>query len=83
MGHVDLNESRVTIVTVCYSIPIPIMITCTGLRLFVKLRPSSKNSIAFDDLMIIIATVSATIYLNPFYPLLRAVHVLTELCCSQ
>ncbi|KAJ5903625.1 hypothetical protein N7504_006008 [Penicillium tannophilum] len=73
MGHIDLNESRVTIVTMCYSIPIPIMITCTGLRLFVKLRPSSKNSIAFDDLMIIIATsiavglcISGLVYGPPY-----------------
>lgn len=77
MGHIDLNESRVTIVTVCYSIPIPIMITCTGLRLFVKLRPSSKNAIAFDDLMIIVATVSATVDPNHPYALLREAQVLT------
>ncbi|KAJ5806039.1 uncharacterized protein N7503_003641 [Penicillium pulvis] len=49
------------------------MITCTGLRLYVKLRPSSKNSIAFDDLMIIIATsiavglcISGLVYGPPY-----------------
>ena len=53
----DLSESRTTTVNVCYSIPIPIMLLFTGLRLFIKLRPSSKNDMTFDDYMIIFATV--------------------------
>jgi hypothetical protein len=56
-GEVDLSESRVTTVTVLYSIPIPFMLLFTGLRLFVVLRPSSKNPINFDDYMIIFSTV--------------------------
>lgn len=60
-GEVDLNESRITAVTVCYSIPIPFMILFTGLRLFIKIRPSSKNGMHFDDYMIIFATVSGNL----------------------
>lgn len=59
-GTVDLNASRVTAVVVCYSVPIPFMLLFTGLRLFVKLRPSSRNPMALDDYMIIGATVSTT-----------------------
>ncbi|CAI7645732.1 unnamed protein product [Penicillium glandicola] len=49
------------------------MIICTGLRLFVKLRPSSKNGFAFDDVMIITATaisvglcISGLVYGPPY-----------------
>ncbi|KAJ5331241.1 hypothetical protein N7476_001024 [Penicillium atrosanguineum] len=56
-ANVNLNASRVTAVIVCYSVPIPFMLLFTGLRLFVKLRPSSRNPMALDDYMIIGATV--------------------------
>ncbi|KAJ5248960.1 hypothetical protein N7468_000411 [Penicillium chermesinum] len=64
-SNVDLSESRTTTVNVCYSIPIPIMLLFTGLRLFIKLRPSSKISMSFDDYMIIFATaVSITLAIS-------------------
>ncbi|CDM31460.1 unnamed protein product [Penicillium roqueforti FM164] len=54
--EVDLSASRVTTVTICYSVPIPFMILFTGLRLFVVLRPSSKDPLSFDDYMITFST---------------------------
>ncbi|KAJ6120479.1 hypothetical protein N7523_004759 [Penicillium sp. IBT 18751x] len=54
--NVDLNASRVTAVVVCYSVPIPFILLFTGLRLFIKLRPSSRNPMSLDDYMIIGAT---------------------------
>jgi hypothetical protein len=59
-ANVDLNASRVTTVIVCYSVPIPFMLLFTGLRLFIKFRPSSKNPMALDDYVIIGATVRTT-----------------------
>lgn len=72
-GKVDLSASRVTIVTICYAVPIPFMILFTGLRLFVVLRPSSKHPINFDDYLIILSTVRAnfSFLLFMFYSLSR------------
>ena len=52
-----LAQSRVTEVWVGYSVPIPIEILTTLWRLWIKLRPSSKNGLAFDDYLILWATV--------------------------
>ncbi|ETS87820.1 hypothetical protein PFICI_01648 [Pestalotiopsis fici W106-1] len=50
-----LAESRVTLVTVFYSIPIVLMILSTTLRLWAKLRTEPKR-LAFDDYLMIWAT---------------------------
>ncbi|KAF3009242.1 hypothetical protein E8E14_009466 [Neopestalotiopsis sp. 37M] len=50
-----LAESRVTLVTVFYSIPIFLMILSTTLRLWAKLRAEPKR-LAFDDYLMIWAT---------------------------
>ena len=59
-----LAESRVTLVTVFYSIPIFLMILSTTLRLWAKLRAEPKR-LAFDDYLMIWATVSRCRY--PFW----------------
>ncbi|KAI2711767.1 hypothetical protein CBS147333_1270 [Penicillium roqueforti] len=71
--EVDLSASRVTTVTICYSVPIPFMILFTGLRLFVVLRPSSKDPLSFDDYMITFSTaisiglcISGLVYGPPY-----------------
>ncbi|RAL05081.1 putative integral membrane protein PTH11-like [Aspergillus ibericus CBS 121593] len=52
-----LAQSRVTEVVVGYSVPIPIEILTTLWRLWIKLRPSSKNGLAFDDYLMLWATI--------------------------
>ncbi|PWY69207.1 integral membrane protein PTH11-like protein [Aspergillus sclerotioniger CBS 115572] len=52
-----LAQSRVTEVWVGYSVPIPIEVLTTLWRLWIKLRPSSKNGLAFDDYLMIWATI--------------------------
>ncbi|PWY92927.1 integral membrane protein PTH11-like protein [Aspergillus heteromorphus CBS 117.55] len=52
-----LAQSRVTEVIVGYSVPIPLEILTTGWRIWIQLRPSSKNGLAFDDYLILWATI--------------------------
>ncbi|KAI1403563.1 hypothetical protein F4819DRAFT_495264 [Hypoxylon fuscum] len=54
-----LAESRTTVVNALYSIPIPLEILSTAFRLWVKARPSSQGRLAFDDYLIIWATMCA------------------------
>ncbi|KAI1801122.1 hypothetical protein F4811DRAFT_556131 [Daldinia bambusicola] len=54
-----LAESRVALVNAFFSIPIPIEILSTALRLWVKARPPSQRRLAFDDYFIIWATITA------------------------
>ncbi|KAL2850188.1 hypothetical protein BJY01DRAFT_136012 [Aspergillus pseudoustus] len=51
-----LAQSKVLALTVCYSIPIPLEILSTGLRLWAELRPG-RNGLACDDLLMIWATI--------------------------
>ncbi|KAI8959219.1 hypothetical protein F5Y11DRAFT_359399 [Daldinia sp. FL1419] len=53
-----LAESRANLVKVLLSLPIPIEILSTGLRLWFKARPS-QGRLAFDDYFMIWATVTA------------------------
>ncbi|PYI00820.1 integral membrane protein PTH11-like protein [Aspergillus sclerotiicarbonarius CBS 121057] len=52
-----LAQSRVIEVAVGYSVPIPIEILTTLWRLWIKLRPSSKTALAFDDYLMLWATI--------------------------
>ncbi|GCB17918.1 hypothetical protein AAWM_00803 [Aspergillus awamori] len=52
-----LAQSRVTEVTVAYSVPIPVEILTTVWRLWIKLRPSSEHGLTFDDYVMIWATI--------------------------
>ncbi|KAI1097940.1 hypothetical protein F4804DRAFT_145547 [Jackrogersella minutella] len=54
-----LAESRTTLLNAFYSIPIPLEIISTGFRLWVKARPSSQGYLAFDDYLMIWATMVA------------------------
>ncbi|KAI4867955.1 hypothetical protein F4820DRAFT_170150 [Hypoxylon rubiginosum] len=54
-----LAESRTTVLNVFYSIPIPLEILSTAFRLWVKARPSSQGHLAFDDYLMIWATMAA------------------------
>ncbi|OTB01132.1 hypothetical protein M426DRAFT_323781 [Hypoxylon sp. CI-4A] len=54
-----LAESRTALLNTFYSIPIPLVILSTILRLWAKARPSSQGRWAFDDYLIIWATISA------------------------
>ena len=50
--------SRVTAVTVCYIIPIPLEILATGLRIYAKRTQGGREKFTLDDFFIIFATVS-------------------------
>lgn len=52
-----LAESRTTVLNVFYSIPIPLEILSTAFRLWVKARPSAQGNLAFDDYLMVWATV--------------------------
>ncbi|KAI1775712.1 hypothetical protein F4818DRAFT_385975 [Hypoxylon cercidicola] len=54
-----LAESRTTVLNAFYSIPIPLEILSTAFRLWVKARPSSQGHLAFDDYLMIWATMTA------------------------
>ncbi|KAI1765355.1 hypothetical protein GGR53DRAFT_529579 [Hypoxylon sp. FL1150] len=54
-----LAESRTTVLNTFYAIPIPLEILSTVFRLWVKARPSSQGYLAFDDYLMIWATVVA------------------------
>lgn len=56
-----LAESRVPELLACYIIPIPLELITTGLRLYIKLRPGSKDRLAFDDYLMVFATVCGTL----------------------
>jgi hypothetical protein len=53
-----LAESRVTEVNLAYSVPIPLELGMTGLRLCVKLRDSGNGGLCSDDYLTVWATVS-------------------------
>ncbi|KAI1653577.1 hypothetical protein F4813DRAFT_252728 [Daldinia decipiens] len=54
-----LAESRVALVNVFFSIPIPIEVLSTVFRLWVKTRLSPQRRLAFDDYFIVWATITA------------------------
>ncbi|KAI6084839.1 hypothetical protein F4821DRAFT_165286 [Hypoxylon rubiginosum] len=54
-----LAESRTTVLNTFYAIPIPLEIISTVFRLWVKARPSSQGHLAFDDYLMIWATMVA------------------------
>ncbi|KAF7117472.1 hypothetical protein CNMCM5793_006454 [Aspergillus hiratsukae] len=79
-----LAQSRVTEVIVAYSVPIPLELLTTGLRLWVKLRDSGKGGLSSDDYLMVWATflgvavcVSGLIY-GPPYGFGRHVAALTD-----
>ncbi|KAL3474063.1 hypothetical protein BJX99DRAFT_271916 [Aspergillus californicus] len=51
-----LAQSKVLDLNIGYSVPIPIEILSTGLRLWVELRPR-RNGLAFDDILMVWATI--------------------------
>ncbi|GFF25556.1 hypothetical protein IFM61606_09489 [Aspergillus udagawae] len=68
-----LAQSRVTEVTVAYSIPIPLELLTTGLRIWVKLRGPGNVGLSSDDYLMLWATfvgaavcVSGLIYGPPY-----------------
>ncbi|XXG95072.1 hypothetical protein Hte_001332 [Hypoxylon texense] len=54
-----LAESKTTVLNTFYAIPIPLEILSTAFRLWVKARPSSQGHLAFDDYLMIWATMAA------------------------
>ncbi|KAI1135058.1 hypothetical protein F5Y05DRAFT_190816 [Hypoxylon sp. FL0543] len=54
-----LAESRTKLLNAFYSIPIPLEVLSTAFRLWVKARPSSQGYLAFDDYLMIWATMAA------------------------
>lgn len=56
-----LAESKATLLNVFYSIPIPLEIFSTALRLWAKLRTPAGGRLAFDDYFMIFATVCSPI----------------------
>lgn len=62
-----LAESRTAVLNAFYSIPIPLEILSTAFRLWVKARPSSQGHLAFDDYLVIWATVSSTMLFSNQY----------------
>ncbi|KAL4925436.1 uncharacterized protein BDV17DRAFT_185127 [Aspergillus undulatus] len=67
-----LAQSKVLDLNVCYSIPIPLEILSTSLRLWAELRPG-RNGLAFDDLLMVWATavsvglcISGLVYGPPY-----------------
>ncbi|KAI1078219.1 hypothetical protein F5B20DRAFT_571714 [Whalleya microplaca] len=54
-----LAESRVLELNILYSLPIPLEILSTAFRLWLKAKPSSQGHLAFDDYLMVWATISA------------------------
>ncbi|KAK7954295.1 hypothetical protein PG996_015179 [Apiospora saccharicola] len=54
-----LAQSRATELNVFYSIPIPLVVLTTALRLYVRTATTPKASLATDDYLMICATVAA------------------------
>jgi hypothetical protein len=54
-----LAESKATLLNVFYSIPIPLELASTLFRLWVKLDPKKPARMAWDDYLMIWATVSS------------------------
>ncbi|KAI0173307.1 hypothetical protein GGR52DRAFT_380592 [Hypoxylon sp. FL1284] len=54
-----LAESRTALLNAFYAIPIPLEVFSTAFRLWVKARPSSQGHLAFDDYLMIWATMAA------------------------
>ncbi|KAL4745590.1 hypothetical protein BDW72DRAFT_211229 [Aspergillus terricola var. indicus] len=67
-----LAQSKVLDLKICYSVPIPLEILSTSLRLWAELRPG-RNGLAFDDLLMVWATavsvglcISGLVYGPPY-----------------
>jgi hypothetical protein len=60
-----LVQSRVTEVTVAYSIPIPLELLTTGFRIWVKLRGPGNVGLSLDDYLMVWATVSPRYIVQP------------------
>jgi hypothetical protein len=54
-----LAESQATILNIFFALPIPLEIASTLIRLWVKLTKTSGRRLAFDDYLMICATVSS------------------------
>lgn len=66
-----LAESKVTLLNVFYSIPIVLEVVSTLFRLWVKARPASGSSnLAFDDYLMIWATVGYAALCTASYQML-------------
>lgn len=52
-----LAESQATLLNIFFALPIPLEILSTSLRLWVKLTKTSGRRLAFDDYLMICATV--------------------------
>lgn len=53
-----LAESQATVLKIFFGLPIPLEIISTSLRLWVKLTKKDSRSLAFDDYLMVCATVS-------------------------
>jgi hypothetical protein len=52
-----LAESQATVVTIFFALPIPLEICTTAFRLWVKANKTATRRLAFDDYLMILATV--------------------------
>ncbi|KAK8035489.1 hypothetical protein PG993_010484 [Apiospora rasikravindrae] len=57
-----LAQSRATELEVFFSIPIPLVVLTTALRLFVRLAITPKGNLSIDDYLMLCATVVAVAY---------------------
>jgi hypothetical protein len=82
-----LAQSRVTEVTVAYSIPIPLELLTTGLRIWVKLRGPGNIGLSVDDYLMVWATVSPRYVGQPFglceTPNLTGLGMMITVCWSR
>jgi len=62
-----LAESKTTVLNVFYAIPIPLEIFSTLLRIWVKTKDSKKGGFAFDDYLMVWATVSLCLRAHAFH----------------
>ncbi|KAK8065461.1 hypothetical protein PG997_012208 [Apiospora hydei] len=81
-----LDQSRATELNVFFSIPIPLVVLTTALRLFVRLAITPKGRLAIDDYLMLCATVGVAIYLaDPKHRLTRpsrSMDIWTESLCK-
>jgi hypothetical protein len=56
-----LAESQTTVVTIFFALPIPLEICTTAFRLWVKINKTATRRLAFDDYLMILATVRTAV----------------------
>jgi hypothetical protein len=59
-----LAESQATVLNVFFALPIPLEILSTSMRLWVKLTKTSGHKLAYDDYLMVCATVCYTRLVN-------------------